>query len=418
MRRASPYVVVLAAAASRVGRSTLAANLAVYLRGLAEDLPLAVVSFDPGHDPAQTFELAGNAASGVCDLFAGLNIEEQLTLGQFGVEYLTTGALPQIWPSRLRALLRESRFPGILIVDAGSLGEKPAAAALQAADLVLSPLKDAAGLVALSGIRREIKAGGGNDQMLWLIPAMIEDPQQQKRQLELLRFAARERGCQVLDGEFVVDTQLPQATRGAGGSVLTRMPDSRAHQLLHHLAQLVLQRFESGTDSSCRLQRLRLDGALPPRFRRVEVICPLCGELACFDLAHYCESLPHRRRWLLHADCLTELMSGHRLQPFWGAGQAAVVRTGVEADGLISQLRLVLPDADGVHYETDLFQPAADSGWQTLVRRATGRTLAEQFPGLMMIYPAVSGRRALSADWYRSCAALRKRLRAGLAAEF
>lgn len=417
MRGTSPFVVVLAAAADRVGRSTLTGNLAVYLRGLAEDLPVAVISFDSGYDPAQTFELSGNPGSSISRLFDGRRLEEQLTLGQFGVEYLAAGPFPQFEPAQLRKLLRDSRYPGILIIDAGPMIEKSAASSLQAADLALAPLRDAAGLAALAGMRRELKAGGGDDQMLWLIPAMIEDPREQTRQLELLRFAGQERGFQVLDCEFVVDDQLPQAVSGVGGSVLTRMPGSRAHHLLHRLARLVLKKFELGFNSTCHLQRLRLDQALPSRFRRVEVICPLCGELACFGPAHYCESLPQRKRWLLHADCLAKLVATRRLQPFWGEGQAAVLRTGVEASGLLPQLRLMLPDAAGDYFESELFQPPADSDWQALVRHATGRTLAEQLPALIVLYPVISGQRVLTVDWYRRCVTLRKHLRAGLAGE-
>lgn len=414
----TPYVVVLAAAAGRVGRSTLAANLAVYLKGLDEDLPVALLSFDSGHDPAATFALPGVPAADCRQLFSGAVLEEQLSIGQFGVEYLAaTGGLPPVDAGRLRALLRTSHYPGVLVIDAGPLHDSPAAAALRAADLVLTPLRDAAGLAALATVRRELKAGGGHEGMLWLVPAMVEDPQQQARQLKLLRFAARERGCQVLDDEFVVDARLPQATRGVGGSVLTRLPDSRAHELLHRLARLVLQQSQQGQDSACHLQRLRLDDALPSRFRRVEVVCPLCGGLACFDSAHYCESLPQRRRWLLHDTCFSALMSGHELAPFWNAGRSAVLRTGVEDSARRSQLRLLLPDADGLHFESGLFRSRDDDGWRVLVRHATGRTLDEQFPALLMIYPAVSGPRLLSEHWYRSCAALRRRLRKGLAAE-
>lgn len=417
MRGRAPFVVVLAAAASRVGRSTLAVNLAVYLRGLAEELPIALISFDTGHDPAEVLALPGCAARQVDRLLEGASLDRQLTLGQFGVEYLAGGAPPSLSPSALRGLLRGSDYPGILIIDAGPLKERPAAAALQAADLVLSPVRDAAGLAALADIRRALKQGGGSDRLLWLLPAMIEDPQEEERQLALLRFAARERGCQVLDSEFVVEAQLPQALAGVGGSVLTRMPGSRAHRLLHSLSQLVLQKYSEGPDSACHLQRLKLDQALPKRFRRVDVICPLCGQMACFGSSHYCESLPQRRRWLVHADCLTALMGERKLKHFWHSGQSLVLRTGEEAPGLVPQLRLLLPDADGLFYESETFMPEPETGWQTLVRRATGLTLAEQYPSLLMVYPAVSGRRVLSQRWYRSCQALRRRLRNGLAAD-
>lgn len=417
MRGNAPFVVVLAAAAAKMGRSTLAGNLAVYLRGLSEDLPVAVISFDQGFDPAQNLTFAGCAETSISDLRTDVPLEEQLGIGQFGLDYLAGGNVPPISAADLRGLLRRSDYPGILIIDAGPLEERPAATALQAADLVLSPVRDAKGLAALARIRREMKAGGASDRQLWLLPSMIEDPREEERQLALLRFAASERGCQVLDVEYAFDAQLPRALVGVGGSVLTRMPGSQAHQLLMRLARLVLQKKAEGPDSACHLQRLKIDNALPSRFRRVDVICPLCQRLACFGAAHYCESLPQRKRWLVHADCLARLMAGRKLQPFWLRGQSAVLRTGVEGEGLLPYLRLLLPDADGLHFESELFQPDADSGWQSLVRRATGRTLDEQLPGMIMIYPALSGSRVLSKRWYRSCRALRKRLRKGLAAE-
>jgi len=413
----SPYVIVLAAAANRTGCSTLTTNLAVYLKGLAEDLPVAVISFDPAYDPAHTFSLPNVPMANLTGLFSGRGLESQLCLGQFGVEYLAAGGMPQISAPLMRGLLRESHYPGILIIDAGSLEENPAAVALQAADLVLAPVLDAAGMAAMAGIRRELSAGGGNDKMLWFIPSMVEDPQEQARQLELLRFAGRERGCQVLDDEFVVDAQLPQLTRGVGGSVLTRMLGSLAHRMLHRLAQGVLLEFKAGPDSACRLLRLRLDDALPSRSRRVELICPLCNQLAFYGSSHYCESLPQRHRWLLHADCLTLLMAERRLHPFWNSSQSAVLRTGVESGGLIPQLRLLLADERGGLLESELFQPADDSGWQQLVRQGTGRTLAEQFPALLMIYPAIANQTALSTSWYRQCVRLRKEMRCRLAAE-
>ena len=417
MKKSSPYVIVLAAAASRVGRSTLTSNLAVYLKGLDEDLPVAVISFDLGYAPAQTFALSANPAPSLNRLSIEQGLESQLTLGQFGVEYMADGLSPHVSVVQLRNLLRDSNFPGILIIDAGQPEESTASLALQVADLVLAPINDAAGLGALAGIRRELKAGGGNDKMLWLIPAMVEDLQDQAHQLEFLRFAASERGCQVLDAEFLVDAQLPQLTRGSGGSILTRMPGSQAHQLLHRLARLALQQFKIGADTASQLRRLQLDNVLPPRARRVDLICPLCGELACFSAAHYCESLPQRQRWLLHADCLAGLFAERRLQPFWSADNSAVLRTGVESAGLLPQLRLLLADEKGGLLESELFLPEHESGWQALVRHATGLTLAEQLPALLFIFPAHPGKSVLSSDWYRNCSRRRKKLRDELAAE-
>jgi len=412
----APFVVVLAAATVGAGQSTLAENLAVYLKGLAEDLPVALISFDPGQDPAQTFEIAGQQAVEVSKLFAGDGLEARLTLGQFGVEYLVAGVLPDIKPCELRRLLLATRLPGILIIDAGPLMDPAASAALQAADLVLAPVRNAAGLAPLARIRSELKAGGGNDQMFCLIPALIDDCRAQQRQLDLLRFAAAERGCQVLDDEFVRDDRLPQATAGAGGSILTRMPDSPAHRMMKVLAGYTLRKFTLGPDQMCRQERLRIDAVLPRRAKRITLQCPLCQRLAWQDSAHYCESLPQRRRWLLHADCLNALLADRRLQPLWllAERQSLVLRTGIEGTGLSPQLRLLLAGPSGALLEAEQFLPALESDWQVLVRHATGRTLAEQLPAVIMIYPAITGSQNLSTDWYAACSRLRGRLRAEL----
>ncbi|WP_020675442.1 hypothetical protein [Geopsychrobacter electrodiphilus] len=416
MNVSPPFVVVLAAAAAGVGQSTLAENLAVYLRGLEEDLPVAVISFDPGQDLAQTFEIKGHRASDCTPFFSGKGLESQLTLGQFGIEYLAAGALQDMTPGAFRRTLRATRFPGILIIDAGPLTQVAASAALQSADLVLAPVKNAAGLAPLAEIRRELKMGGGGDQMLCLIPALLDTQPPGPQQLDLLRFAAAERGCQVLDGEFERDDRLPTATAGYGGSILTRLPGSSAHHLLRDLAGFVLQKFADGPNSRSHQQRLRMDAALPHRAKRVELSCPLCQKLALQEAAHYCEALPQRRRWLLHADCLKDLLSGCRVQPFWlkAEEQVLVLRTGIEGVGLTPELKLLITRSSGAVLESEQFSPAPESGWQTLVLHATGRTLAEQLPALIMIYPAVSGTQCLSADQYVRYVNWRRRVRAEL----
>ncbi len=418
MMEDSPFVIVLASAANRVGRSTLADNLPVYLKALVEDLPVAVLSLDSGYDPAKTFALPGTAGNRIDDLFAGQSLGEQLTCGQFGVEYLKAGCFPGGTATQLRSLLAESHYPGILILDAGSAEGVNFSVALHAADLLLVPIREVAGLSALSAIRREFKSGGGADKHLWLLPSMVEDTQKKVSEIELLHFAASERGYLTFEDEFVLDAHLPERTSGVGGSVLTRMPESPLHPLLHNLAKSVLIQFEIGPDVRCRLKRLQADGVLEPRAKRVDAVCPLCGKLACFSMAHYCESLPQRRRCLIHADCLNSLMLGLRSQPFWNARQVSVLRTGVETNINTSQLRLLLASKHGELIESELFQPAEDSGWLRLVRDLTGRSLLEQSPSLIFFYPAISGPDILGRRWYQECINLRKKLRLNFAADF
>ncbi len=46
MEPGRPFVITIASEKGGVGKTTLATNLAVYLKALAEDLPVTIVSFD------------------------------------------------------------------------------------------------------------------------------------------------------------------------------------------------------------------------------------------------------------------------------------------------------------------------------------------------------------------------------------
>jgi cellulose biosynthesis protein BcsQ len=132
-----------------VGKTTLATNLAVYLRALREDLPILVLNLDD-----QTVVDAMFAVSDEC---AGRNLVAAmregtfagaLRLGQYGVHYVPSS--PDVSdlkrtadaPLRLENVLERTGWHGLVIVDTKSDLEILTQNAIAASDLVLIPVFD------------------------------------------------------------------------------------------------------------------------------------------------------------------------------------------------------------------------------------------------------------------------------------
>lgn len=409
------FVIVLTATAPGLGCSTLTANLGVYLRALAEDLPLAVISLDEAFDPEVFFCLTTTRQRGESAVRSGAE-SESLLLGQFGVHYLAKAVTVERHARQFRRWLSHLNYGGVLLIDASQANSLRAQAAIQAADLLLVAVPGAENPRELLGVRQTFRAGGANEIFLWLLPSLLQDMQNNAEALNWLRFAADERGLQVVPGEFLPESAVAAITPQVGGSILTRARESRAHEFLYSLAQQIRDLVQTGPDASCRLLRLRQDALLPPRARRVALRCPLCDQLALTGAVHYLESIPQRRRLLIHACCLQLLVAGTGIEPFWQANQPAVLALGREASGEMAELKLWVKTCVG--YEVATIEAGDESGWQPLVKLATGKTLREQFPALVVVYPAKDGIQALSARWAAECAKLRHQIRTELAAEF
>ena len=409
-----PFVVVVAGATPQVGSSTIAGNLAVYLKALREELPVAILGFGGGTGLDEMFSLGDGAAGTPADLFAADEPAALLRTGQFGVSYLSSRGLPPrvADPTRLRRILARDRRQGVVVIDAGNAVGELWRSALWAADLVLAPVGDHRTLPALTALRRTLADGGGCAEMLWLLPSRLDaaataEPRADAQQL--LRLAAAERGCQVLEQQLDEDRRVQLTAAGPGRSVLTRLPGSAVHEQLRQLAAFVLDKFAAGPVATCRIRRMLDDGRLPPRARRVDPLCPLCGTLAVGPAAHYLESLPKRYRCLLHAACLELLLQGTALRAFLPLDGQLLVKTGIEGRGLRGEIRLLLSAAGDAFVEQQQLLPATGSGWDALLRTVTGRGLNEQEPGLLAISVAGDAASLLTPARHRRFAVRRRR---------
>src|SRR4029450_13055699 len=105
-----------------IGKSTLATNLAVYLRALHEELPILVLSLDDQSPVDRMFGLGGPPAPET--LTAALRrgaLDRAIVLGQYGVHYVPVCR----YVSELKREGHEPQFIGRALLRTGCKGRAP-----------------------------------------------------------------------------------------------------------------------------------------------------------------------------------------------------------------------------------------------------------------------------------------------------
>jgi len=152
-RRRAPVLAVCSNKGG-VGKTTVASNLAVFLRALREDLPVLVVSLDDQQTIDRMFRLRppqpgeGHLKHG----WAERSLTRVIQLGQYGVHYVPPPPDTALLkaraedPKTLRRILDQTDWEGIVVLDTKSDLEALTINALHAADRVLVPVADWASL--------------------------------------------------------------------------------------------------------------------------------------------------------------------------------------------------------------------------------------------------------------------------------
>jgi cellulose biosynthesis protein BcsQ len=136
-----------------VGKTTFAANLAVYLRALREDLPILLLGLDEQPMIDRMFGI-GSPASGA-DIATGLregSFASAVRLGQYGVHYVPSS--PRISELKseitevghLQRALEQTSWHGVVIIDTKSDFEILTRNAIAASHLSIVVVKDQASL--------------------------------------------------------------------------------------------------------------------------------------------------------------------------------------------------------------------------------------------------------------------------------
>ena len=132
-----------------VGKTTVATNLAVYLRAMREDLPILVLGLDDQPAIDRMFAIGAAAEPPtVADALRAGSLAPAIRLGQYGVHYVPTSArISELKreiadPGLLESVLERTGWRGIVVVDTKSDLEILTQNALRASDLALVLARD------------------------------------------------------------------------------------------------------------------------------------------------------------------------------------------------------------------------------------------------------------------------------------
>ena len=133
-----------------VGKTTVATNLAIYLRALHEELAILVFSLDDQGVIERMFGFEGEPVGegNVKHGWAERSLERLIHMGQYGVHYVPSAPDTSLLkaraedPETLRRILDHTEWPGLVIVDTKSDLEALTRNALHAADRVIVPVAD------------------------------------------------------------------------------------------------------------------------------------------------------------------------------------------------------------------------------------------------------------------------------------
>jgi len=237
-----------------VGKTTVATNLAVYLRALHEELPILLVGLDDQATIDRMFAIGSGGGPTIAEALRTGSLAGAIRLGNYGVHYVPTS--PRISelkreigdPERLRRLVAGIGWRGVVIVDTKSDLEILTQNALRACDLALVLARDLASVDEGAKVFDLLVRWGRPRETARILLAHVDlrvkyASGEARDILALLLQEIRRRDLPLL-GTFVssspkIETLHSNPDR-VTRSILHGAPSSLVHRQMHHLAEEVL----------------------------------------------------------------------------------------------------------------------------------------------------------------------------------
>lgn len=391
------FVVTIASEKGGVGKTTIATNLAVYLKALREDLPVTIASFDNHFSVDNMFAIRRSETGSVATLLTSRTPHRHVVLGEYGVQYFPSErSLPALRGKvdKLGEKLAASELEGILVLDTRPILDDYTVSALLAADLVLVPVKDRASLVNAGSLLQQLTSGQRSTGHCWLVPSLIDGRLRIQGELGMdayLRYNAEERNYQIFDGFISKSPKVEGLANGFSSripAVITHARGTLVHRQFRRLAEFVLSRHDQ-----CqlpRVQQLRMDrlhetmavGSL----HRLQPECPVCQAASHPDAGALVLHLRSRRRGLIHPACLARLIEESDLpHPSRDSGLLVFDIDGSGLSGGQGRVRLWRFNTAGEEQPGEQFDTAGRPLLEDFLSAATGLAAEEMLREIVLV---------------------------------
>ncbi len=292
-----PFVITISSEKGGVGKTTLATNLAIYLKALSEDLPVSIFSLDNHFTIDKMFAIKGQQTNGdVTDLLLETPGCDLLATGQYGVNYIPSSMALDDLRDAIRGtmvlprLLALSGIPGILIIDTRPELNIFTQNALYAADRVIIPVKDMPSLENCRNIFDLFDKRGLDKKSLSIIPCLIDARIKYhgpfKDHKSLIRAFAINRGYRCLDGHISKSPKVESLNTNPEGKIYPILTHARGTDVYNQYARMangLLEDYRATREPRSLLfhqwllsEEERKKEAYQTRLSRLKTSCILC----------------------------------------------------------------------------------------------------------------------------------------------
>jgi cellulose biosynthesis protein BcsQ len=411
-----PYVVTISSEKGGVGKTTLATNLAIYLKALDENLPVTLFSFDNHFSVDRMFRIGPASANGdIADLLLGRADPELLETGEFGVQFISsshrlTGLREQFRdPAILARRLLETGLQGIVLIDTRPDLDIYTQNALFAADRVIIPVKDMPSLENSRHLYDFFDQHRLPRQALRILPCLIDSRIHYEGPFEtsyqLLRAYAINRGYRCMESYIAKSPKVESLNTNPEGKiypVLTHGKNTEVHlqllqlarQILAEVSQTLVRRLALVQTADSSSQRTA-EHDFQLRAAKIPPGCLICGKPLTIDDtdAFYLESGDQAVTGFAHGPCFADLVAQQVYARRANAADTALAALFLESarNGyyVISRqtaepggLAFHRYDEDGLPLSRQPVAPAKQKlGWMNRNQASLQKLWEELFPG-------------------------------------
>ncbi len=327
-----PYILTISSEKGGVGKTTLATNLAIYLKALNEELPVTLFSFDNHFSVDRMFRIGrGTPRGDVHDLLTGRSATDLVETGEYGVQYIASSRQLSALRERLQKpevlarILAASGLQGIVIIDTRPDLDVFTQNALFAADRVIVPVKDAPSLENCKNLFDFFQQAGLSRKALRILPCLVDSRIRYdgpfKDPYQLLKAYAINRGYRCLEGYIAKSPKVESLNTNPEGKiypVLTHGRGTDVHLQFAHLARQIYLGFMENQER--RLAEVAADAVFHQQARtdlftarreQLQPHCLLCGRTlvnpdGIAAAGYYCETSDGRISGFLDEECFTD----------------------------------------------------------------------------------------------------------------